>query len=240
MVGRRCLVLGPVELLLTLLSRRAVRMFRTAGYGAGAAAVIRSAIHRSVIHRPSLRRRPRSSRSPFFLPFSFLSSPSSSPSPSPSPPPPAPPRPFCPISLLALSFVSLSLSRHVDRRVLEIRDRLGTNGTGQRILSDRSLPPLFAATMILTRSAAETSRREKSGRSRIDRSASRWRASHCRHSSGKLLSRCLTEYVGPCSTYVTNSLRTTTATTVSMSIGRCHTISTSSASFSFRTGPRSA
>lgn len=110
LVGRRCLVLGPVELLLTLLSRRAVRMFRTAGYGAGAAAVIRSAIHRSVIHRPSLRRRPRSSRSPFFLPFSFLSSPSSSPSPSPSPPPPAPPRPFCPISLLALSFVSLSLS----------------------------------------------------------------------------------------------------------------------------------
>lgn len=67
--------------------------------------------------------------------------------------------------------LSLSLSRHVDRRVLEIRDRLGTNGTGQRILSDRSLPPLFAATMILTRSAAETSRREKSGRSRIDRSA---------------------------------------------------------------------
>lgn len=69
------------------------------------------------------------------------------------------------------SSLSLSLSRHVDRRVLEIRDRLGTNGTGQRILSDRSLPPLFAATMILTRSAAETSRREKSGRSRIDRSA---------------------------------------------------------------------
>lgn len=69
----------------------------------------------------------------------------------------------------------------------------------------------------------------------IDR-PSRWRASHCRHSSGKLLSR-LTEYVGPC-TYVTNSLRTTTATTVSMSIARCHTISTSS--FSFRTGPRSA
>lgn len=169
LVGRRCLVLGPVELLLTLLSRRAVRMFRTAGYGAGAAAVIRSAIHRSVIHRPSLRRRPRSSRSPFFLPFSFLSSPSSSPSPSPSPPPPAPPRPFCPISLLALSFVSLSLS--LATWTDAIRDRLGTNGTGQRILSDRSLPPLFAATMILTRSAAETSRREKSGRSRIDRSA---------------------------------------------------------------------
>lgn len=81
LVGRRCLVLGPVELLLTLLSRRAVRMFRTAGYGAGAAAVIRSAIHRSVIHRPSLRRRPRSSRSflsslffpllSFFLSLSF-------------------------------------------------------------------------------------------------------------------------------------------------------------------------
>lgn len=70
LVGRRCLVLGPVELLLTLLSRRAVRMFRTAGYGAGAAAVIRSAIHRSVIHRPSLRRRPRSSR--FFLSSLFF------------------------------------------------------------------------------------------------------------------------------------------------------------------------
>lgn len=171
LVGRRCLVLGPVELLLTLLSRRAVRMFRTAGYGAGAAAVIRSAIHRSVIHRPSLRRRPRSSRSflsslffpllSFFLSLSFSFSTST-----------------CASSSL-LSYIparpivrlSLSLSCHVDRRVLEIRDRLGTNGTGQRILSDRSLPPLFAATMILTRSAAETSRREKSGRSRIDRSA---------------------------------------------------------------------
>lgn len=71
LVGRRCLMLGPVKLLLSLLGRRAVRMFRTAGYGAGAAAVIRSAIHRSVIHRPSLRRRPRSLRS-FFLSSLFL------------------------------------------------------------------------------------------------------------------------------------------------------------------------
>lgn len=116
LVGRRCLVLGPVELLLTLLSRRAVRMFRTAGYGAGAAAVIRSAIHRSVIHRPSLRRRPRSSRSflsslffpllSFFLSLSFSFSTST-----------------CASSSL-LSYIparpivrlSLSLSRHVDRR----------------------------------------------------------------------------------------------------------------------------
>lgn len=47
------LMLRPVKLLLTLLSRRAVWMFGTAGYGTGAAAVIRSAIHRSVIHRLS-------------------------------------------------------------------------------------------------------------------------------------------------------------------------------------------
>lgn len=85
LMGRRWLVLGPVKLLLTLLSRRAVRMFRTAGYGAGAAAVVRSAIHRSVIHRPSLRRRPRSFPSSLFFPllslflsFSFSLSTSSS------------------------------------------------------------------------------------------------------------------------------------------------------------------
>lgn len=59
LMGRRRLMLIAVELLLlTLLRRRAVRMFRTASYGTGTAAVIGRAVHRSVIHGGSETRVP--------------------------------------------------------------------------------------------------------------------------------------------------------------------------------------
>lgn len=51
------LMLGTVELLLlALLTRRAMGMLRTAGYGTGTTAVIGRAIHRSVVHGVSERR----------------------------------------------------------------------------------------------------------------------------------------------------------------------------------------
>lgn len=59
LMGRRRLMLTAVELLLlTLLRRRAVRMFRAAGYGTGTAAVIGRAVHRSVVHGGSETRVP--------------------------------------------------------------------------------------------------------------------------------------------------------------------------------------
>lgn len=59
LMRRRRLMLTAVELLLlTLLRRRAVRMFRTAGYGTGTAAVIGRAVHRSVVHGGSETRVP--------------------------------------------------------------------------------------------------------------------------------------------------------------------------------------
>lgn len=57
LMGRRWLMLtGAVELLLLTLRRRTVRVFRTAGYGTGAAAVIGRAVHRSVVHGGSKTR----------------------------------------------------------------------------------------------------------------------------------------------------------------------------------------
>lgn len=57
LMGRRRLMLtGAVELLLLTLRRRAMRMFRTAGYGTGTAAVIGRAVHRSVVHGGSKTR----------------------------------------------------------------------------------------------------------------------------------------------------------------------------------------
>lgn len=53
---RRLMLTGAVELLLLTLCRRAVRMFRTAGYGTGTAAVIGRAVHRSVVHGGSKTR----------------------------------------------------------------------------------------------------------------------------------------------------------------------------------------
>jgi len=61
LMRRRRLMLTAVKLLLlllTLLCRRAVRMFRTAGYGTGTAAVIGRAVHRSVVHGGSETRVP--------------------------------------------------------------------------------------------------------------------------------------------------------------------------------------
>lgn len=63
LMGWRWLMLTAVELLLlTLLRRRAVRMFRTAGYGTGTAAVIGRAVHCSVVHGRSETRVPVFSR----------------------------------------------------------------------------------------------------------------------------------------------------------------------------------
>lgn len=57
LMGRRWLMLtGAVELLLLTLRRRTMRMFRTAGYGTGTAAVIGRAVHRSVVHGGSKTR----------------------------------------------------------------------------------------------------------------------------------------------------------------------------------------
>lgn len=53
LMRRRRLMLTAVELLLLLLillCRRAMRMFRTAGYRTGTAAVVGRAVHRSVVH----------------------------------------------------------------------------------------------------------------------------------------------------------------------------------------------
>jgi len=59
LMGRRWLMLTTVELLLLALLRRwAVRVFRTAGYGTGTTAVIGRAVHRSVVHGGSETRVP--------------------------------------------------------------------------------------------------------------------------------------------------------------------------------------
>ena len=204
-------------------------MFRTAGYGTSAAAVVGRAIHRSVIHRrtaghASLSYRPRS------LEFCSITFSLRTPSP---PPPPLPLRPSLSLSL-SLSFsltftLALVRSWFSPRGHHEIRETRSTS-TSQRIL-DRSLL-LFAA--IPTRSADERPADEEAlADPGLTTGISALRKRHCH--SGKLPR--LTEYVGPC-TLVTTSLCTTTRITVSMTIDRCHSIRAStSAAFSLRTGP---
>lgn len=58
LMGRQLMLTAVELLLLTLLRRWAVRMFRTAGYGTGTAAVIGRAVHRSVVHGGSETRVP--------------------------------------------------------------------------------------------------------------------------------------------------------------------------------------